>query len=92
VTTPPTLYGAAHGVLLRAVRRLAGDALTLADLQTTPIFSFLRTAPEEQTVIAACAPIPARWHREAARPGTFTTLSLRERRQACTASTRSPSK
>ncbi len=46
--TTSAIPPAADGVLLRAVRRLASDALILADLQATPIFAFSVCRPKDK--------------------------------------------
>jgi hypothetical protein len=55
----------------------AGNALSLADINTAPTFAFVRS-PEGETMIAECAPIPLWWDRRATRSGIIAARLPRE--------------
>lgn len=78
VTTLPIPYDATHAASLHAVRWLGTDALTLANPQTAPIFTFPGRAAEGDTAIAACASIPDRRERKSAHPSNSTIRSSGE--------------
>jgi len=75
VTKRPIPSGAAHGVPVRAVQWLAGNARPLACLRTSPISALFRAATEGDAAIAECASILAQRECKPARRGITTIRS-----------------